>query len=204
MGTRALNRLSPTKFAKLRETGRHCDGGGLHLQITDDGTRSWIFRFQLNGRTRDMGLGSAAIIGLADARNFAAQCRALVARKIDPIEERHRRARQAALDAAGALTFKECALTVIEAIEGVFPKSEYHVVFDSPTEIMLVPDGGDLVELFNVKSNIRNRFIATRVDAVSRQRMTIDKHKSQITVTARRLSGEVAYVLRGTCARGRK
>jgi integrase len=62
-----------------------------------------------------MGLGSASIIGLADARTFAAQCRALVARRIDPIEERRRRQQQAALEAATAVTFKQAALSVIEA-----------------------------------------------------------------------------------------
>src|SRR5579863_10548374 len=115
MGTRSLNRLSPTKFAKLREPGRHGDGGGLYLQIGRDGARSWVFRFQLQGRVRDMGLGSAAVIGLADARVFAGQCRSLVARRIDPIEERRRRQEQAALEAATTATFKQCALSVIEA-----------------------------------------------------------------------------------------
>ena len=115
MGTRSLNRLSPTKFAKLREPGRHGDGGGLYLQIGQDGARSWVFRFQLSGRVRDMGLGSPAVIGLADARIFAGQCRSLVARRIDPIEERRRRQEQAALEAATTATFKQCALSVIEA-----------------------------------------------------------------------------------------
>jgi hypothetical protein len=115
MGSRSLNRLSPTKFAKLREVGRHADGGGLYLQIGLDGARSWVFRFQLAGRVRDMGLGSACIIGLADARIFAGQCRALVVRRIDPIEERRRRQENAALEAATAVTFKQCAHSVIEA-----------------------------------------------------------------------------------------
>lgn len=110
MGTRALNRLSPAKFSKVREPGRYADGGGLYLQIGDDGARSWIFRFQLNGRVRDMGLGSASIIGLADARLFAGQCRALVARRIDPVEERRRRQQQAALEAATAVTFRQAAI----------------------------------------------------------------------------------------------
>jgi phospholipase C len=60
---RALNRLSPTKFAKEKTPGRYCDGGGLYLLIGNDGVRSWI-RFQLNRKVRDMGLGAASIIGL--------------------------------------------------------------------------------------------------------------------------------------------
>lgn len=115
MGTRLLNRISPTSFAKLHKPGRYCDGGGLLLQVSCSGARSWIFRFQLDGRKRDMGLGTASSIGLADARQLGAQCRAMVAKGIDPIEEQAGRRQQRALKAASALTFQECALKLIEA-----------------------------------------------------------------------------------------
>jgi integrase len=62
-----------------------------------------------------MGLGSAAIIGLADARDFAAQCRGLVAKGVDPLEERARKQKQALLEAASAVTFETCAANLIEA-----------------------------------------------------------------------------------------
>jgi len=144
MGTRALNRLSPTKFATLRKQGRHADGGGLYLQIGDDGARSWVFRFQLAKRIREMGLGSANIIGLADARVFAAQCRALVARRIDPIEERRRRQQQAALEAATAVTFKECALSVIEAKKPSWRNAKHAAQWLSTLEAYCFPHFGDL------------------------------------------------------------
>ena len=115
MGTRVRNRLSPTKFAKLKTPGRHCDGGGLLLQIAPSGARSWIFRFQLNKRKRDMGLGSADAIGLADARELAAQCRSLVAKGLDPIEAKQCGRRAKALQEANNLTFQESALKLIDA-----------------------------------------------------------------------------------------
>jgi integrase len=114
MGTRAIGRLSPLKVKSLIVAGRYCDGGGLYLQISRAGAKSWIFRYQLDGRVRDMGLGSAAIVGLADARDFAGQCRALVAREIDPIEERLRKKRERLLEAASVATLKECALQCFE------------------------------------------------------------------------------------------
>jgi hypothetical protein len=144
MGTRALNRLSPIKFAKLRELGRHADGGGLYLQIGEDGARSWVFRFQLTGRVREMGLGSANIIGLADARGFAGQCRALVARRIDPIEERRRRQEQAALEAATAVTFKQCALSLIEAKRPSWRNAKHAAQWASTLEAYAFPHFGDL------------------------------------------------------------
>jgi hypothetical protein len=88
---RGIGRLSG---ADLRRTkpGLRCDGGGLWLQITDakDGgaSRSWIFRYTLNGRTRSMGLGSLLTIGLKEARERARRCRELLLDGIDPIAQR--------------------------------------------------------------------------------------------------------------------
>jgi integrase len=110
MGTRAIGRLSPLKLKSLASAGRYCDGGGLYLQINRSGARSWIFRYQLDGRVRDMGLGSAAIIGLGDAREAAGECRVLVAKERDPIEARLQNRRERLREAASAATVKECAL----------------------------------------------------------------------------------------------
>ena len=49
----------------------HGDGAGLWLHVNPAGARSWIFRFMLNGRAREMGLGPVHKIGLADARKRA-------------------------------------------------------------------------------------------------------------------------------------
>jgi len=115
MGMRSIGRLSARKFEKLSVPGRLCDGGGLYLQISKSGARSWIFRFQLNGKVRDMGLGSASALGLANARNIAAKCQALVANEIDPVEDREQKRQRKAFEIASAVTFKECALSLIQA-----------------------------------------------------------------------------------------
>jgi integrase len=80
---------------KVKTAGRglHCDGGGLYLQVTvaKDGerlNRSWIFRYRVGGRLRDMGLGPLSTIGLADAREIARKHRAKLLDNIDPIEEK--------------------------------------------------------------------------------------------------------------------
>jgi integrase len=70
--------------------GLHADGGGLYLQVSATGARSWIYRFQMHKRRRDMGLGAVAVIGLQDARQRAAEARRQVAEGIDPIEHRER------------------------------------------------------------------------------------------------------------------
>lgn len=90
------------------------DGGGLHLQVTASGAKSWVFRYRspTTGRVREMGLGSAAKISLAEARRLAGEARALIARKIDPLD--HREAARAQPQAEAATpTFRALAEQVI-------------------------------------------------------------------------------------------
>jgi len=51
------------------------DGAGLYLQVTGEGAKSWILRYSLRGKAREMGLGSFRKVSLADARRKAAECR---------------------------------------------------------------------------------------------------------------------------------
>ena len=83
-----VNRLSTVKVASTKKPGFYADGDGLYLQVTDSGSRSWVFRFKTGGRTRDMGLGSLNTVGLAEARGIAAECRRQRLQGIDPIEAR--------------------------------------------------------------------------------------------------------------------
>lgn len=68
--------------------GYHADGDGLYLQVTATGARSWILRYQLAGKRREMGLGAVALFGLAEARQRALQQRRLLADGVDPIGAR--------------------------------------------------------------------------------------------------------------------
>ena len=83
-----VNRLDALKIKRALEPGYYADGAGLYLQVSTGGARSWIFRYTLNGRTRDMGLGSLLTSSLADAREAALEMRKLRAAGIDPIDVR--------------------------------------------------------------------------------------------------------------------
>jgi integrase len=85
---RAIHRLNARQAATLSAPGRYADGGGLYLVVTKTSTRNWAFKFELEGRAREMGLGSAATITLAEARQKAAEARKLLAEGRDPLEER--------------------------------------------------------------------------------------------------------------------
>lgn len=69
-------------------TGYHPDGDGLYLLVAPSGSRSWVLRYSLNKRAREMGLGSASLYGLADARQRAQDARRMLADGVDPIEAR--------------------------------------------------------------------------------------------------------------------
>jgi integrase len=88
---RLIHKLTEAKIRTLTEPRLHPDGAGLYLQIKPGGARSWIYRFTLNGRTRDMGLGALADVSLVKAREKSGAARALVDDGVDPIE--HTRAR---------------------------------------------------------------------------------------------------------------
>lgn len=72
-------------------SGMHQDAQtrGLYLRVTDAGTRAWIYRYMLDGKRRDMGLGPADLVPLADARIAAADARRQVHLGIDPLAARH-------------------------------------------------------------------------------------------------------------------
>jgi integrase len=92
---RTLHRLTALSIARAKTAGYLADGGGLYLQVTETGARSWIFRFQIDGRRREMGLGPFPAISLASARNLSQEALALVKAGSDPIAERNlQRARQ--------------------------------------------------------------------------------------------------------------
>ncbi len=74
---RTLHNLKPITLSRKMEPGYHGDGDGLYLQVTA-GAKSWIFRFALAGRRREMGLGSFPSVSLAAAREAATKARALV------------------------------------------------------------------------------------------------------------------------------
>jgi len=76
------------RAVKTAGVGRHGDGDGLNLIVSENGRRKWVLRFQLNGARRDMGLGSYPVVTLSEARTAAADARKLISQKVDPLNAR--------------------------------------------------------------------------------------------------------------------
>jgi integrase len=108
---RTIDQLTEAKIRELTAPGFHADGRGLYLQVRPGGNRSWIYRFSLNGRTRDMGLGALSDVSLVKARAKAAGARALRDDGVDPID------RAAELAAASAAPKRTVGVTFEDAAE---------------------------------------------------------------------------------------
>ena len=139
-----IGKLSAVRVAREKRPGTYGDGGGLYLHVGKTGTRSWIFRYWVperdsssgdlvidpttgrrQGRTREMGLGSCITVSLQDARERALECRKLREKEIDPIAAREASRREAALQRAKSVTFKDAAAAYMAA-HRVAWKSDKH------------------------------------------------------------------------------
>lgn len=112
---RRIEKLSAIGVSKLTKPGYHGDGAGLWLQISATGSKSWIFRYTINGKAREMGLGPLHTVPLAGARTKARECRQLIIDGFNPLDERKQKRLTDALEAAKKMTFDQCAAAYIAA-----------------------------------------------------------------------------------------
>jgi integrase len=91
------------------------DGGGLYFRVTPTGGRSWIFRYMLDGKRHDLGLGPYPTISLGDARERALSARRQLVDKVDPVAEKARAALERKKRVVTAVTFAQCAEGYIAA-----------------------------------------------------------------------------------------
>jgi len=100
-GTHREKRLTAATVRTVTKTGLHADGNGLYLKVDSNGSKRWIQRVVINGKRRDIGLGSASLISLSEAREAALENRKSARAGEDPLAVK--RLSQA------VLTFKEAA-----------------------------------------------------------------------------------------------
>jgi integrase len=141
---RKIHRLKAIQVAKMSKPGLHPDGGGLYLQVSEAGAKSWLFRFLLAGRARAMGLGSLNTVLLAEARDEAARCRKLLREKIDPIEARNASRGQTALEAAKSITFEQCARAYVEAHRAGWKNAKHAQQWENTLSTYAYPVFGSL------------------------------------------------------------
>jgi integrase len=111
---RSYGKLSAKKVEHLAKRGLHPDGGGLYLQVAKGGSKSWLYRFKVDGRTHWHGLGSARDVTLERARDKATEARRLRSDGVDPIAAKRAAKAAARVEAAKSITFGAAAKRYIK------------------------------------------------------------------------------------------
>lgn len=112
---RQQQRLSALQVTKLTKPGLYGDGGGLTLQITATGAKSWLLRYMVAGKPFGMGLGPTHTVSLAEARQKALDARKLLIDGINPLAAKKQNKIAAALADAKMMSFDQCAEAYILA-----------------------------------------------------------------------------------------
>jgi integrase len=121
-----------TKRIEKLPPGRYHDGNGLYLQILSPTNKSWLMRFEYNGRERWLGLGGLRLFPLAAARKRRDEAQRLLADGVDPIARKHtaraeRRQQEATVRAhkTRRKTFAECAAAFLAAHEAEWTNAKH-------------------------------------------------------------------------------
>jgi len=114
-----VDRLTDRTVKALQSAGYHADGNGLYLCVKPSGAKSWILRYMIGGKAREMGLGGYPVFGLADARKKRDSERKRVSEGVDPIATREALQvagkREKAIALARGTTFNDCASRFLSA-----------------------------------------------------------------------------------------
>jgi len=140
----ASEKLTILKVARARTPGMLGDGKGLWLRVASGGSKSWVFRFMLAGRGREMGLGSLDEISLGEARELARECRKLCRQGIDPIEARRAQRASLRLESTRSMTFEECATAYIAAHQAGWNNPKHAKQWPSTLKAYAYPVFGSL------------------------------------------------------------
>ncbi|WP_091749077.1 integrase arm-type DNA-binding domain-containing protein [Brevundimonas sp. 374] len=182
-----MSRLSALFVGRVKEPGMYADGGGLYLQVSRSGTKSWIFRYSLNGREREMGLGPQHTITLADARVMATEARRMKLSGIDPIDARKSQRQAKRLEDARAITFNQASIAYIKANRAAWKNPKHAAQWESTLTAYADPIFGDLPV-----AAIDTALVMKALEAIW----------SEKPETASRLRGRIESVLDWATARG--
>lgn len=108
---RLAKHLSAIEVKRLSKVGFHAVGtvAGLGLNITKEGTKSWVFRVAYGGQRRKIGLGGYPAVTLAQATEGARKLKMEISTGVDPIQAKKTIKSNLIADRAKAKTFEECS-----------------------------------------------------------------------------------------------
>lgn len=131
------NALSAMRVRTIREPGKYADGGGLYLIVDPSGAKRWILRTVIQGKRSDIGLGSAMLVTLADARETARRMRLEARAGGNPLASR-RQSRQK------VISFREAAETVHESYKPGWRNPKHADQWINTLKTYVFPELGDI------------------------------------------------------------
>jgi integrase len=140
------NMLTAKRVERTKTPGRYRCGlvKGLLLQISDNGAKSWVLRYELHGKERMMGLGSASEFSLKEARERARAARQLLADGVDPLATKHAAKAAAKLAAARKLSFEEAAKKYFDHYASKWTSPSHREAFLGTLNAYAFPHIGDM------------------------------------------------------------
>jgi hypothetical protein len=144
---REANKLSAVKVAKLKTPGRYGDGLGLWLQVSQFGTKAWLFRYTRHGRARQMGLGPLHTVSLAEARERARQARQILLAGDDPLEIKRKKRDEARAQTAAQILFKDAAKRFLDLHETLWKNAKHKNQWSSTLKTYAYPTLGGRLRL---------------------------------------------------------
>ena len=136
-GTRA-NKLSALFVRSVSEPGKYHDGGGigLYLRVDRSGAKFWVQRIMVNGKRRELGLGSPPVTTLANVREAALENKRMVRAGTDPLKAKR--------EARAVPTFEQAAYKVYELNKPTWSNAKHAAQFISTLQTYAFPKIGQL------------------------------------------------------------
>ncbi len=214
--------LTDLAIRAMKEPGRYSDHGttGLYLLVSPTGAKSWLYRYMLDGRSREMGLGSVSEVPLATrfevvrgddglpafdvsgkelqreirgARDLAKDARRLLKQGIDPIDARKGQRAAAQAMKANARTFRQVATQYIEKNRKAWRAKKHAQQWENTLEAFCYPVMGD-VPVSEIDTQMVLRVLEpiweSKTETATRVRGRIEKILSWAATEGHRQRGE--------------
>lgn len=168
------NRLTDKAVNNQTKAGWHADGDGLYLKVTPAGTKSYAFRYTLQGKPHFLGLGSIKTVSLKEAREAAKAMRKLLLEGVDPAKARVEQRAQIAV----IPTFSEAAARYIEAKRHEWTNQKHADTWESSLRMHIEPTIGKLrvdgIKTGDVQEALE-KIWRTMPETASRTRQRVEK-----------------------------
>ena len=159
----ALNQKSgPLTAALVRSAkipGKYHDGKGtgLYLRVEPNGSRFWVQRTTVNGKRREIGLGSPPIVSLVEAREEAEGNKRLIRRGEDPLAQKRKARRQK--------TFEEAARSAHIELSPTWKNPKDRASFLTSLQTYVFPRFGNVPLAEVTSADVRQAILLAREKA---------------------------------------